>query len=225
MDKINWLEVFENIDINKRPTYKAHIVSNQKDKIEYYNSASFSVTYQYIWNFKRETELFSNERKLNYIETIIKPLQEPKTEDPIFNQVIYNAECFYLDFLKTYMKYLKGDVIDFENQPNPIKSAIELHFRAMDKDGWEYSFFNKDDYYSFIGLLTNYFTGVPYELPANPIRLKRGSKSKIGETLGSIQKELSEKTLKSDIEFLNIVKVLNSFIDKDYTYICKVLQK
>lgn len=95
------------------------------------------------------------------------------------------------------------------------KDILELFETIDTKLGWKYAFRNKPDYYTFIDLLTFYFDGKPYSLPQQVINLNRNCKTRFAKHLNSIYYNKSEakKKLNSDIEFFNIIRILNHFKD------------
>jgi hypothetical protein len=116
--------------------------------------------------------------------------------------------------------FKKFDKCDHDTPPHQVeeresqtKNVISESFENMDKRGWEYAFVSLTDYDLFLDLLTRFFAYNPYTLPKITIQLKRTCKTKVAKALGEIHKELSEKPLNSDKEYLNIVRLLNHFKD------------
>lgn len=77
--------------------------------------------------------------------------------------------------------------------------------------GWEYAFRSREDLDVFVELLTCYFEQREYELPDEVIRLRKGSKTRMATRVNEIYKELSDRPLKGDNEFLDIVRKLHPF--------------
>jgi hypothetical protein len=99
------------------------------------------------------------------------------------------------------------------------KDIILKELYGIDKNkGWEYAFVNEKDLNDFADLLTRYFEYQPYDLPKKIIELKKDCRTRFAKSLRPIHKELSNenKKLKSDIEFFEIIKVLNHFKKMSY---------
>jgi len=118
--------------------------------------------------------------------------------------------------ITTLYKYLQW-LIKFQKQQEPkteqIKVIIENEFKTMDDLGWEYAFTFENDYIIFVDLLAKYFENKSYILPKNIIKLKRNCKTRFAKVLNSIHKDLSKKSLKSDHDFIKIIKILDYFKD------------
>jgi hypothetical protein len=89
---------------------------------------------------------------------------------------------------------------------------ISNHIETIDNNlGWEYAFNNQDDYDLFLNLATGFFNYNPIPSPNQIIRLKHNCKTRFAKTLNLIYKELSNRTLKSDVEFFKLIRILNHF--------------
>lgn len=107
-ENIDWLRVFEQIDIEKDIEVEAHITNTIEEKALYFNLASYNLTLQYLLNFKRETFFFSDKRKVDYIEALnISPPKVVRSESSLFNQTVFDADCNYYNFLNSYKERLK----------------------------------------------------------------------------------------------------------------------
>jgi len=76
MNKINWLQIFETLDIETKVNTTAYITTSLEQKRNYYSKASFSLTLQFLLEFKKETFFLSDERKLQYLSSL--NLQKPQ---------------------------------------------------------------------------------------------------------------------------------------------------
>ena len=110
-----------------------------------------------------------------------------------------------------------------KSKPNRTKELIEKEFENI-KDS---CFHSNDEYNTFLELLINFFEGNPYGIPIKTINLKRGSKTKIATVFNPIHKALimSDIKLKSDTEYLKIIKVLNHFSNKSNADIYKAITR
>jgi len=102
---------------------------------------------------------------------------------------------------------------NFENKDdnNHIEKFILEEFNNMHKDNWKYAFINESDFLKFVKILTCYFQNIQYELPNEPIKLKRGCKTVLSRVFNPIHKEFKTIKLKHDNEYLNIIRVLEHF--------------
>ncbi len=119
-----------------------------------------------------------------------------------------------------YSEAEESNSIDSENR---TKALIKDAFENMDKKGWEYAFKSNTDYNTFVDILTLFFEYKEYSLPKEPIELKRGTKTKLGRILGELHKELSENPLKSDANYLKLVRSLSHYTNETDLY--KVLTR
>jgi len=139
------------------------------------------------------------------------------------------------DYFKRLVKYcnqkineypnplsLYQDEIDASTNPSQIEEEILQsetsklileYFNLIDKNKeWKYAFKNEKDRNVFTKLLTTYFEDLKYELPAQKIILQKGSKSRFAKTLKDIYFDLMEiRKLKTDVDFYDIIRVLNHF--------------
>lgn len=130
----------------------------------------------------------------------------------------YSRLKMYFD---NYLKegYRPLQVIETETEPEQItketsktKQSVSKELENIDKtQGWKYAFTNEEDFNSFLDLITCYFEYKPYSLPHQSIKLKRDCKTRFAKALSPIHKELSEKPLKSDVEFFKLLRVVNHF--------------
>lgn len=92
-----------------------------------------------------------------------------------------------------------------------IRSIVEKRIEGIDVNKkWEYSFSSESDFRMFTTLLTSYFMGLPYKLP-ELIQLKRSCKTRFAQAMNSLHKDLGNRPLASDLEFLRLFNVLNHF--------------
>ena len=97
------------------------------------------------------------------------------------------------------------------NEIRKIKQFIANELDTIDNLGWSYAFTNETDFNLFLDLLACYFCFEPYNIPKTTIKLKRGSKSRLAQTLNSIHKEFSERPLRFDVEFYKLLRIITPF--------------
>jgi hypothetical protein len=108
---IDWLRVFENLDIDQDLFIEVYETTNDTQKHDYYNKASFKLTLQFLLQFKKETQFHSIERKLQYIKSLnIKPPKQSLTESPLFDQTTFNAKRNYYEFIQEYTSYIEKEL-------------------------------------------------------------------------------------------------------------------
>jgi len=97
-------------------------------------------------------------------------------------------------------------------EPSRTRGLITEIINGIDRDkGWEYAFRSKEDLDAFIELLTCFFEQREYELPDEVIRLQKRSKTRLAAHINEIHMQLSDRPLKGDKEFFEIVGILNHF--------------
>jgi len=122
-DNIDWISIFKSIDTEKEVEPQVYITNTIEQKKNFFSKASFNLTIQYLTNFKKETNLFFNKRKLEYLNSLnIEKPKSVQTESPLFNQTVFEAKSNYFDFLTLYK-------INLENstpQPN-LNQNLDLN--------------------------------------------------------------------------------------------------
>lgn len=123
----NWIEIFENLDIEEVTNTKAHKTTTIEDKKKYFNSATYSLTVQYLRNLKKEIYLLPSNSKLKYINSLnIVPPSKVTTENTLFNQTVFEAACNYHEFISEYIIYLSMQMESNKKSSNliiPMKVA------------------------------------------------------------------------------------------------------
>jgi hypothetical protein len=137
-ENIDWISTFENIDINENTNPNSYRIANIEQKKNYYSEASYNLTIQYLTSFKRETYLFNNKRKLDYINALnIENPTTTNTESTLFNQTVFEAQNNYFEFITLYKSIFEN----LKPQPkqkqqndlteNPLREKIEIAFDFM----------------------------------------------------------------------------------------------
>ncbi|MFO8065951.1 MAG: hypothetical protein R6U11_00070, partial [Bacteroidales bacterium] len=135
---------------------------------------------------------------------------EPEEVNNYYNEVSqYKNEL--ISFIDSFSNKTEQKEEKLTEPQNPTKKIIEDHFSNIDEKGWEYAFRYKEDYESFVSLLTKFFEQNEYKLPDNIIKLKRDCKTKLAKTLRDIHRDLSEHKLRTDYNFFEIIRILNHF--------------
>jgi hypothetical protein len=146
MNKINWIEVFEKIELDKPLPPKAYITTTDEQKENYYSEASFSLTYQYLSRFKKETWLFDSKRKIEYIDEI--SIEKPpigNSESPVLNQVAFNAMNNFREFIEVYKQILIKRAEDeaYQEPFNEVYAKVfGYSYDPFDKSRHNYGFNN-----------------------------------------------------------------------------------
>lgn len=130
----------------------------------------------------------------------------------------------FLDYCNKIIEKVKHDISAIPDFPESMLiDLMESHFEKMGKNGWMSAFNSEKDYKEFILILHNFFNNEPYDIENLSIKLKRKTKTMVASVLRDIHKDLSERALKSDENFFQIVKVLSPFSDESNDKIYKAL--
>jgi hypothetical protein len=92
------------------------------------------------------------------------------------------------------------------------RTKIKQQFKTM-PNGWEYAFLFEEDYLLYVDILAHFFNEVPYKIVTKNIKLKNNCKTIMAETLRLIYRNCKPygKTFKNDIDFFEIVRILEPF--------------
>lgn len=138
-DKIDWIEVFNSIDIEKKFNTKAYITTTIKEQKNYFSEASYSTTLQYLQKFKKDTWLLDDKRKLEFVERL--DLQKPSisnTGSSLFNQTAFEAKSNFYEFIQAYkdqlIKGLPPQVTERQNPELPKNFDEMFEFPELIKD-------------------------------------------------------------------------------------------
>lgn len=96
-------------------------------------------------------------------------------------------------------------------EPSPTRDLIFSIINSVDNKGWEYAFRSENDLNTFTELLTCYFEQREYVITPDIIRLRKGSQTQMATRIKEIHKELSDRPLKGDDAFFDIVRKLYPF--------------
>ena len=113
-----------------------------------------------------------------------------------------------LGLLCVYFGFRYGEIILIGSKGSnalPKKEDIDKN------KGWKYAFRSESDFECICTLIVSYLEDRPYELPQQPIRLRKRTKTRTAMILGEIHKDLSERQFSTDEEFLNIVRCIKDF--------------
>lgn len=130
-EKINWFEIYKDIDIQKKIKLNAYQINTLEQKVNYFSKASFNLTTQYLQDFKKKTYLLSDKRKLEYLQDL--NIERPKmgiSKSAIHNQTVFEAQSNFYDFIQDYQKVLSNQVSkpDFKKMNEANKLDL-LHIR------------------------------------------------------------------------------------------------
>lgn len=144
--------------------------------------------------------------------------------DRLACQVFGKYILFYQWLLQLKTKFLQGNE---EKSKSQTENLIDEKFQELHKEkSWRYAFRSETDYKIFKNILVKYFEHTNYELPKEPIELNKRCKTRLAEVLGGIHRELGFKdTLKGDLNFFEIVRVLDQFKPLTDVQLIKDLQR
>lgn len=165
---------------------------------------------------KIKLELVLHERKMKLKQGYVNNSQNEEQRYRNILKEWFADEKIFIDEITPILKVLPPQSI--QTNENRTKQLINQYIEGIDKQGWKYAFNTETDYNTFTDLLTNYFEYKEYTIPDTVIRLKRTCKTKLAKALGEIHKELSEKPLKSDNKYFEIVCKLSHFENEPDLY-------
>jgi len=105
---IDWIEIFDKIDIENPANLKSYITNTIEQKQNYFSEASFNLTLQYLTKFKSETFFFDDKRKLDYLNSL--NFEKPtvcNSESSLLNQTVFESQNNYFEFLNLYRSMLE----------------------------------------------------------------------------------------------------------------------
>ncbi len=129
-EPIDWFKIFETIDIDTPFKPEFYITDNLEQQRNYFSNASFKLTLQYLLELKKQTYLFSGSRKLDYINSL--NIEKPKvvnTENPLFNQTVFEAQSNYYDFIIAYKSVLET-VLPLQQSPFSVLEWATIFYYA-----------------------------------------------------------------------------------------------
>lgn len=95
-------------------------------------------------------------------------------------------------------------------QPDQIKKFIADEICAVDTRQWNYIFINKNDFTTFLSILSEFFSG--HEIPPKfDMILQQRCKTRFCAVLRSVYKHFRELPLKRDDEFISLLQNLSVF--------------
>lgn len=168
------------------------------------------------WNYwKNENPLLINNEiiaEYGYYSAFIAGVWDLATKHPKLFETFSKCE-HRKELQQTEIEKGNKAVKTIDSEPSKEKVKIIKELNAIDKNGWSYAFTSEDDFNTFVELLTNYFQQKEFKIPTETIKLKRNCKTKLAKAFNPIHINLGhdDKKLKSDIEFFDIIRVLNHF--------------
>lgn len=141
-------------------------------------------------------------------------------KDQIFNEVIEWCAEWTKKWLIPYVSPSEDKLNPITyKEPSQTRDLIFDIINGIDRDnGWGYAFRSKEDLDIFIELLTCFFEQREYVITSDIIRLKKGSKTRMALRIKEIHLELSDRPLKGDNAFFDIVRTLHLFSEDSNLY-------
>ena len=236
----HWLERFcREIEIyfeSITPIHDAVLLFNDKKSID----ADCLINENSFWDFypislhpqsKNLIQIIEGEfRLLGYIEDEIQNFEETEfweididdyrrfIEISMPMKIIQDHSELYSRLFRLFTLTIfenKGEVESINvsiQEPSQTRDLITEIINGIDRDkGWEYAFRSREDLDVFVELLTCFFEQREYELPDEVISLNKRTKTRLAAHINEIHMQLSDRTLKGDTEFFDIVRVLDHF--------------
>ncbi|MBP9213531.1 MAG: hypothetical protein V9E96_01275 [Chitinophagaceae bacterium] len=163
-----------------------------------------------------------------------KSYLKSRTHKPKFKQNTIEIFEHYLQWLNDKQtntqpnkeQAIKAPVNEAKHQISKTKEKIIEALSNIDKhESWSYAFRTIEDFNFFVQLLTDFFEVKQYTIPANKINLKKGCKTRFAQSLNDLHEYLdtTERPLKRDVDFFEILKCLNHFKDNSDAEIYKLI--
>ncbi len=127
-ENIDWVELFDMLDIEKPIRPNTHIKNSMEQKRNYFSKASFTETIRLLTEFKEQTYLLSQKRKLEYLNSL--SIEKPRfsiSGNTDLDQVAFEARNNYYEFLTLYRINLEKTFPSREN----TKYKPELNERLI----------------------------------------------------------------------------------------------
>lgn len=112
-----------------------------------------------------------------------------------------------------------------QRENSRTKDLIKQELEKIDVHGWKYSFMSEEDYNIFLDLLTDYFEHRNYDLSITKIRLCKSSKTRFAKALRPIHTKLSGNSLKSELNFFEVIRVIDQFKELSNDEIYKAITR
>jgi hypothetical protein len=126
-DKIDWIDIFEDIDIEKKVKPKAYITNTVEQKKNYFSEAAFKVTLELLQTFKKKVYLLSRERQLAYLEELkIEPPKMGSSGSELFDQTVFEGRSNMYEFMLNYKRALKNTLTPEETKAENEANKIDL---------------------------------------------------------------------------------------------------
>jgi hypothetical protein len=181
--------------------------------------------------FRKETLHYSSYERVEYpndiwfIKIILRDLEQ--SFDVIKDEIETLNENKTPDKPKTEKSNKYTDNQNNQSEYSSINTNIIEHFNAIDDvRSYKYAFRNENDMHKFADLLTEYFIRDNFEMPKEEIKLQRSCKTRLAKVLKEIHYDAkSKKTLRTDLKFYEIIKILDEFADLTNEQIYRFLIK
>lgn len=213
-ENIDWINLFESIDIEKPFVPQVHIINTLEQKKNYFSKASFNLTVQYLQNFKKETYFLSDKRKSEYIIGLnIVPPPVVKTESSLNNQTIFEGQSNYFEFLVLYKVFLENSLPPqlSETKTNLTEDEIDNNCCLETIEDWLYPFkdenvLSETDYKKLVSALKQYFETGIFPTIDKQIKVGKVNVKRFGWALNEIFRANKTKNEKLSIEYLRFAK-------------------
>ena len=104
---ISWIGLFDLLDTEFKSETRVYLTNSFIQKEVYFSEASIDLALQLLIDFKKETIHLSSKRKLDYITSLdLKRPKPSETENPLFNQTVFEAKSIFFDVITAYKEEL-----------------------------------------------------------------------------------------------------------------------
>jgi len=141
--EIDWIKIFQDLDIEKEIPVKAYNISSLKQKEKYFSEATFKLTLDYLLDLKKEIYFLSPKNKLAHLNS--KNIPPPKlthSGNELFDQTCFEAQRNYYDFLESYKKFLQDTLHEFNPEIKMAEVFISYSWDSKEHNEKVLSFTN-----------------------------------------------------------------------------------
>ena len=158
-------------------------------------------------------EMIMEERKVQLSEGYASNARDEQTQYRKMVKQWLRDEIRFIGLITPIVQAATGsEKADDQTELSSMYDQIRKRFESMDKNkGWKYTFRSERDLHCICNLIASYFEDQPYDLPLQPIRLRKRTKTRTAIVLGEIHRDLSEKQFSTDEDFLTIVRCIKDF--------------
>ena len=154
--------------------------------------------------------------QINLNELVLEDIEE---KPEMVKDTILNRK----DEFEGNLKYWQDELQIILSNPNsstlPTSETEKMILEIIDShSGWSTYFKTEHEFKRLLVLLAKHFNGENNSLPEQPIGTKKGTKTKLAGLLGRLHYDLSDNKLRSDKQYLELVRCIDRFKEETDVY-------